>query len=170
MFYPFPTPSLVTGPFTGIPWELMHTKFQALLQTWWIRTSAAGTYYKQFCCMLSFFTHMGFLVVLQTDHVLCNLKTIKLNYLCLECSSSFFLNFPLKYQLLKMNDQCRGWCVSVDWVLAWEPKCCWFDSQWGHMPGLRPRSPVGGVREATTHWCFFHSLSPCLPLSLKINK
>ena len=28
------------------------------------------------------------------------------------------------------------------------------------MPGLRARSPVGGVREATTHWCFSPSLSP----------
>ena len=36
--------------------------------------------------------------------------------------------------------------------------------------GLQARSPVGGVQEATTHWCFFPSLSPSLPLSLKINK
>ena len=32
------------------------------------------------------------------------------------------------------------------------------------------RSPVGGVWEATTYWCFSPSLSPSLPLSLKINK
>ena len=30
--------------------------------------------------------------------------------------------------------------------------------------------PVGGMREATTHWCFSPSLSPTLPHSLKINK
>ena len=29
---------------------------------------------------------------------------------------------------------------------AYEPKCRWFDSQTGHMPGLQSRSPVGGVR------------------------
>ena len=35
----------------------------------------------------------------------------------------------------------------------------------GHMPGLRARFPVGGVQEATAHWCFSPSLSPSLPLS-----
>ena len=38
----------------------------------------------------------------------------------------------------------------------------------GHMPGLQARSPVEGMREATTHSCFSHSLLP-FP-SLKINK
>ena len=64
---------------------------------------------------------------------------------------------------------CPGWCGSVDWVPACEPKGCWFDSQSGHMPGLWARSPVGGTWEATMHWCFSPSLSPSLPLSLKIN-
>ena len=32
------------------------------------------------------------------------------------------------------------------------------------------RSPVGGMREATTHWHFSSSLSPSLPLCPKINK
>ena len=40
----------------------------------------------------------------------------------------------------------------------------------GHMPELLARSPVGGTGEATTQWCFSPSLSPTLPLSLKINK
>ena len=40
----------------------------------------------------------------------------------------------------------------------------------GHIPPLQARSPVGGTREATTHWCFFPSLSPSFPLCLKINK
>ena len=35
--------------------------------------------------------------------------------------------------------------------------------------GLQARSPVGGVREATTCLCF-SSLSPSLPLCLKRNK
>ena len=58
----------------------------------------------------------------------------------------------------------------MDWALACEPKGCWFDFQSGHMPGLQARSPVGGAWEATTHWCFPSSLSPSLPLCLKINK
>ena len=62
------------------------------------------------------------------------------------------------------------WCSSVDWAPAYKPKGCQFDSQSGHMPGLQPRSPVWGVWEATTHWCFFPSLSPSLLLSLKRNK
>ena len=45
-----------------------------------------------------------------------------------------------------------------------EPKGRQFNSQSGHMPGLLARSPVGGTREATTHWCFSPSLSPSLPL------
>ena len=44
-----------------------------------------------------------------------------------------------------------------------------FHSQSGHVSGLQARSPAGGVREATTHGCFF-PLSPSLPLSLKINE
>ena len=36
----------------------------------------------------------------------------------------------------------------------------------GHMCGLQAMSPVGGMPEATTHWCF----SPSLPLLSKINK
>ena len=63
-----------------------------------------------------------------------------------------------------------GWCGSVDWVTAWEPKGCWFNSQSGHMPRLQARSPVGNAQEATTQWCFSPSSSPSLPLSLKINK
>ena len=63
-----------------------------------------------------------------------------------------------------------GWCSSVDWVLACEPKGSWFKSQSEHMPGSQARSPVGGAWEATTHWCFSPSLSPLLPLSIKRKK
>ena len=62
-----------------------------------------------------------------------------------------------------------GWCGSVDWVPACKPKGRWFDSQSGHMPGLWARSPVGGAREETTHWCFSPLILLPLP-SLKINK
>ena len=44
-----------------------------------------------------------------------------------------------------------------------------FSSRSGYMPGLRARSPVGGLQKATNE-CFPPSLFPSLPLSLKINK
>ena len=75
--------------------------------------------------------------------------------------------FLFKYQECMLGP---SWCGSVDWASACEPKGCWFDSQSGHMPVLRARSPVGGAQEATTHWCFSPLLSFSCPLSLKINK
>ena len=54
-------------------------------------------------------------------------------------------------------------------VAQWT-ECRCFGSRYGHMPGLRARSLVGGTWEEDTHWCFFPSLSPSLPLSLKIKK
>ena len=66
---------------------------------------------------------------------------------------------------LKKIFKVPGWCGSVDWVLACEARGHYFDSQWGHMPGLRARSPLGGNREATTHWCFPLSLES--PLKIK---
>ena len=83
---------------------------------------------------------------------------IRVNHLHQNLSQSFYLK------------RSPAWCVSVDWVLAYEPKGCLFNSQSGHVPGLQPRSPVGGTQEATTHWCFSPSLSPSLLLSLKISK
>ena len=49
------------------------------------------------------------------------------------------------------------------------PKGHRFDSQAGHMPGLWARSPVG-VCEWQPHIDVSLSLSPALPLSLKISK
>ena len=66
-----------------------------------------------------------------------------------------------------------GWCVSVECALDCESEGCWFVFQSGHVPGLPARFPCAGhwcMQEATTHWCFLPSLSPSLPLSLKINK
>ena len=63
-----------------------------------------------------------------------------------------------------------GCCSSVDWVPAYKPKGRWFHSQSGHMSELQARSPVRGAWETTAHWCFSPSLSPSLPLCLKINK
>ena len=44
-----------------------------------------------------------------------------------------------------------NWCGSVDWVPACEPKGCWFDSQSGHMPGLRARFPSMGECKRQPH-------------------
>ena len=52
----------------------------------------------------------------------------------------------------------------MDWAPDCEPKHHRLNYQSGHMPGLGSGSPVGGVWEATTHWCFSSSLSASLPL------
>ena len=69
---------------------------------------------------------------------------------------------------MKRCSDSPGWCRLVDWAPACEPEGRQFDSQPGHMPGLRARSPVGDMWGATTHWCFSPSLSPSL--SRSINK
>ena len=87
---------------------------------------------------------------------------------CLSCVNKF-----LPYTFgghVKIEPNHPGSCGSVDWVLAYEPKGHRFHSRSGHMPGLRARSMVGGTWEVTTHWCFSPSLSPSLPLFLKIKK
>ena len=51
---------------------------------------------------------------------------------------------------------------------ACKPRGRQFDSWSGHVPGLWASPPLGCEWEAT-HWCFSPSLSPSLPLSLKIK-
>ena len=59
------------------------------------------------------------------------------------------------------NSQQMPWlCGSVDWAPACEPKGRQFDSQSGHVPGLWSRSPIGGIREATTLLMFLSLPSP----------
>ena len=104
---------------------------------------------------------------------------LRANHTLMFLSFSFSLPSPLsknkeikyffkRYCSLKytIKDVSPDWCGSVDWLLACEEKGCLFDSQSGHVPG----SPVGGVQEVTAYWCFFPSLSPSLPLSLKVNR
>ena len=73
---------------------------------------------------------------------------------CVRVNCSFFC--PAFYQILAFPPQylnipfSPGWCGSVDWVPAWEPKGRWFDSPSGHMPGLQARSLVGGMWEVTS--------------------
>ena len=73
--------------------------------------------------------------------------------------------------ILKNVSCSPGWCGSVDWVLAWEPKGCWFNFQsshsWvaGQVPG-RGSCERQPINVSVAH----RSLSPSLRLSLKINK
>ena len=56
-----------------------------------------------------------------------------------------------------------GWCGSVDWVPAYEPKGHGFYSQSGHMPGLRACNPMGpqwGVCNSQPHVDVSLRLSP----------
>ena len=78
---------------------------------------------------------------------------------------------PLSLPLSLKSINSPGWYRSVDWVLAWEPKGRWFDSQPGHMPGLQARPPVRGTHERQPHTDVSLLLFlPYLTLSLKINK
>ena len=87
-------------------------------------------------------------------------------YVCVKTENHYDLSLKTEKCIKKTQDG-PGWCGSMDWAPACEPKGCWFDSRSGHIPGLQATSPVGGTQKATTHWPF--SL-PHLPLSLKINK
>ena len=92
-------------------------------------------------------------------------QCFSLTSVCLSPFHSAFLSLSFK-----KRRSSPGWCGSVDWVPACKPKRHWFHSQSGRMPGLGARSSVGSVWEATTHRCFSPSLSPSLPLSLKVIK
>ena len=70
-----------------------------------------------------------------------------------------------------LRNLCTGWCGSVDWVPACEPKGCWFNSQFSS----RAHAWVAG-QEATCR-CFSHTLMFLYlsifllsTLSKKINK
>ena len=58
---------------------------------------------------------------------------------------------------------CPDRCGSVARALSRKAKGHVFDSRSGHMPGLRPNP-------GATEPCFSPSLSPSIPLSLRINK
>ena len=76
------------------------------------------------------------------------------------CSCSFLFNIWVwETTQLKRNRASPEWCGPVGWVSSCKPKDFQFDSQSGHMPGLRVGSPLGGAWEANTHWCFSPSLS-----------
>ena len=64
---------------------------------------------------------------------------------------------------------CPAWCSSVHWPSSHKQKSHWFGSHSGHMPGFWARSPAGDMWEVTTRWYFSPTLSPFLPLCLKIN-
>ena len=56
--------------------------------------------------------------------------------------------------VLQNIDNVPGWCGSVDWVPACEPNVRQFDSQSGHMPGLRARVPRKGCMRGNHTWVF----------------
>ena len=62
------------------------------------------------------------------------------------------LNWHFVFLLLKIVTNCPGWCGSVDWVPACEPKSHQFYFQSRYMSGLQARSPVGCMQEATDRW------------------
>ena len=105
------------------------------------------------------------------------LKTTQGKSLWFWIRQSFFKRYNIKLQtvidkvdilgLIKIKNFYPGWCSSVNWAQAWEPKGHQFDSQSEHTPGLQARFPVGGAQEATIHWCFPLSFPPP---SLKMNK
>ena len=104
----------------------------------------------------------------KTTNVCCNSTRRELGPAMYHCRSQFTFHPYLFWEEEQFTHTkptnsyfCPGWCGSVDWVLAWEPKVRWFDSQSEHMPGLQDRSPVGGAWEATPF---------SLPSPLKINK
>ena len=83
--------------------------------------------------------------------------------------NNFSLNFHSFRKPLIKNDD-RALAGVVQWIECWpmnQMVTSWILSL-GLMPALLARSPVGGMQEATTHWCFCPSLPP-FP-SLKINK
>ena len=69
----------------------------------------------------------------------------------------------------KIESACPGWCGSVDWVLACEPKGYWFDSQSGHMPGLWAQILSGGHMRGN-HTLMFLSLSFSFPSHFSKSK
>ena len=90
--------------------------------------------------------------------------------LYLPFTEHYYLEITMLLHASIVNSFCTGWCGSVDWVPACDPKDHWFYFQSGHAPGLWARSPAGGTREAPTQWCFSAPLSPSFPLSKNKNK
>ena len=66
---------------------------------------------------------------------------------------TFFGELPIHVLCLfqNLNYSCPGWCGSVGWMLVWDPKGLWFDSQSGHVPGLRGSGRLLGTFERQPH-------------------
>ena len=93
----------------------------------------------------------------------------------LEACSSDFPSGPIDQDWITKLSLSPDWCNSVGWAPACELRGHWFDSQSGHRPCLRARSPAGECVRGS-QWMFLLymdvSLPLVLPLSLskKINK
>ena len=98
----------------------------------------------------------------QTKHTIfkilgiCSLLTMFCNIWTGETKADFIGKWSCKSLLTFMEDiwkieWCSGWCSSVDWAWAHEPRGQGSIPTVGHMPGLQARSPTGDMWEATTH-------------------
>ena len=128
------------------------------------------------CCSTYLYIHWLILICFLTRDETCNLGVLgqysnQLSYLARTHSvfnHIFIQHFVNNWERITQHESsCPGRYGSVDWVPACEMKGHWFTSWSDHMPGLRARSPVGGGQEGA-NWCFSPSLSPSLPLPIKI--
>ena len=93
----------------------------------------------------------------------CQFDSLSFTHWCFSpLSPSLPLSLKINYKNLKKKKS-PGWFGSMDWAPNWEAKGHRFDSQSGHMPRLQARSPAGGLKGATTPWCFSPPLSLSLP-------
>ena len=92
--------------------------------------------------------------------LLSSLTQLPPNFMLLCKMCVVFINYIIIFKSF-----CPGWCGSVVECRPVNQRVTGSIPSLGHMPGLQARSPVGGMRKATTHWCFSPSLS--LPLSKK---
>ena len=76
------------------------------------------------------------------------------------------LNCRILY-LVKAGSASSSWCGSLGRALVCEAKRHWFDSRQGTCLSCEPSSQLGVGKRQTS---MFLSLSPFLPLSIKINK
>ena len=105
-------------------------------------------------------------------------KFFSQSYIINLISSKIWVNLIYTYKILKhfSTTGClQKPSLALDLAPAWEHKGHQFNSQSGHMPRLQTKSPTRAGKKqpidvSLQHQCFSPSLSPSLPLSLKINK
>ena len=91
-----------------------------------------------------------------------NYHTNTLNYLKI-FNDKYLLHIFLNFKKIMLT--CPGWCGSVDWVLAYEPTGCQFDSRCTTHTWVAGHVPSGGHARGN-HTLMFLSLSFSLPSPL----